>query len=590
MFEKEGIRIPYPQKGVHLEKNMYVIQEVKQEIIQELKKAVGKGFSPDFDSLSIPPDPQMGDVAFPCFELAKKLKQNPNEIAAEIAAKIGPKGSIDSIKAVGPYVNFVLNDKVFGTKLLEEINELGEEYGTSDVGANKKIMVEYANLNTHKDIHVGHLRNLFVGQTTVNILKANGYDVIPVSYINDLGLHVAKSVWAMRAFHKGEELPEGEDRMEFLRKVYVEANQKLEEEPDLKKDVTKTFKGLEMQTGDDIDLWKKTRGWSIDYLKQVYSELDIVLDHWYFESELITKTKKIINELIKQGVVVESDGAWIVDLSDQGLGVNLLIKSDGTLLYNAKDLALALKKEDDYHPTRSIYVVDNRQSHALEQLFATLRLMNFDHELVHLSYDFVTLASGAMASRKGNVIRYEVFRDRMFKQAWEETQKRHPEWKEKQVEAVSHTVAFAAMRFGMLKQDTEKKLVFDLDEALSFDGFTGPYLLYTYARISSILRKAKRNKMSFSSNHLKERQEHNLLGALAEYPEVLFRVSQNLQLSQVAHYLFDLSKLFSEFYASVPVLKADKKVKAERLALLKGIHTVLRSGLNVLGIEPIEEM
>ena len=570
---------------------MYVIQEAKQEILQELKKAVGKGYAPTLDDLTAPPESDMGDIAFGCFALSKKLKQNPAEIATEIAAKIGPKGHIAKVKSAGPYVNFVLSNQEFGTELLKEIKEMGKAYGTSDVGEDKRIMVEYANLNTHKDVHIGHLRNLFVGQVTVNVLKANGYDVVPVAYINDLGLHVAKSVWAIQTLHKDEELPEKmEDRIELLRTVYVEANKKLEKDESLKTEITKTFQILESQSGEAVDLWKKTRGWSIDYLKQVYAELGISLEHWYFESEVLSRTKKVLEELIEKGIVVESEGAWIVDLRDENLGVNLLIKSDGTLLYNAKDIGLALKKEDDYHPTRSIYVVDNRQSHALKQLFATLKRMDFERELVHLAYDFVTLSSGVMASRTGNVIRYETFRDRMFKNARKETQERHSDWKDKQIDSVARAVSFAAMRFGMLKQDTEKKLVFDVDEALSFDGFTGPYLLYTYARIQSVLKKAKKAKPSFSAEHLTEDTEHQLITMLADYPEVLFSVSQSLQLSRLAHYLFDLSKQFSEFYNNVPVLKAEKEIRAERLALLRSVQTVLKSGLDLLGIETVDEM
>ncbi len=568
---------------------MYVIQEAKQEVIQELKKAVGKGFSPSLDELATPPDLKMGDIAFGCFALAKKLGQAPNEIATEIAAKIGAKGSIARVRAVGPYVNFTLAEKTFGTELLKEIKTMGKEYGSSDVGKEKRVMVEYANLNTHKDVHIGHLRNLFVGQMAVNVLRANGYDVIPVAYINDLGLHVAKSVWALGALH-GDEKVDEDKRVETLRSVYVEANEKLEEEPGLKARVTEVFQELEEQKGEATVLWKDTRQWSIDHLKKIYGELGLELDHWYFESEVIGRTKKALDDLIEKGILVKSEGAWIVDLQDENLGVNLLIKSDGTLLYNAKDIGLALKKEDDYHPLRSIYVVDNRQSHALGQLFATLKRMGFDRELVHLSYDFVTLAGGAMASRKGNVIRYEDFRDQMIDQAKEETLKRHEDWKVKKVDAVARAVSFAAMRFGMLKQDTDKKITFDLDEALSFDGFTGPYLLYTHARIQSLLKKAKGVKPVFSASLLKERAEHKLLIQLAAYPELVFSVGQSLDLSQIARYLFELSKSFSEFYNEVPVLKAEKDVQAERLALVKAVQTVLANGFSILGIDSVDEM
>lgn len=568
---------------------MYVIREAKQQVLQEIKQAVGKGFSPEMGDLETPPDRKMGDLAYPCFSLAKKMKQSPADIAREIAAKIGPKGYIAEVKAVGPYVNVRLSDATFGEAVLSQVSTQKDAYGTTDVGAEKRVMVEFANLNTHKDVHIGHLRNLFVGQSVVNLLQANGYDVIPVAYINDLGLHVAKSVWAMRAFHADETVPV-EERIAYLRDVYVEANTKLEEDPSAKAQVSALFRELEDQRGDALALWKETRQWTIDYLREVYDELALTIDRWYFESELIGKTKKKIDEMIADGVVVQSEGAWIVDLEEEKLGVNLLIKSDGTLLYNAKDIGLAFKKEEDYHPVRSIYVVDARQGHALSQLFATLNRIGFDRELQHLAYDFVTLADGAMASRKGNVIRYEIFRDQLVESARTETAARHEDWNEKQIEQASRAIAFAAMRFGMLKQDVAKKIVFDVNEALSFEGFTGPYLLYSYARIQSLLKKAGRKKALTTAKTFESDYAHQLLVTLSEYPEVIFQSAQKLQPALLAQYLFDLAKQFSEFYANESVLQQEGDALRERLGLVKAVGQVLENGLNLLGIQPVSQM
>jgi arginyl-tRNA synthetase len=568
---------------------MYVIQKAKQEILQAIKKAVGHGFVPVIEDLQSPPDPTMGDVAFPCFGLAEKLKRNPKEIAIEIAAKIGPKGSIAHAKAFGPYVNFSFEASTFGKAIFDEVAEMGEEFGTSDVGKDKRVMIEFANLNSHKDVHVGHLRNLFVGQAIVNVQKACGYDVIPVAYINDLGLHVAQSVWEIKSHNDWEKTPK-KKRIDFLREAYVAAHRALEEQPGAKEQITDVFKNLENQQGSDVAVWKVTRKWSLDYLKDVYEELGLTLDHWYFESQLIKKTKKIIDGLIKNGIVVQSQGAWIVNLQEEDLGVNLLIKSDGTLLYNAKDLALALEKEKDYHSARSIYVVDARQSHALLQLFATLKRMKFERELTHLSYEFVTLAGGAMAARKGNVVRYETLRDEMIQKAKQETSSRHVDWTPKQIDHVSRAVAFAAMRFSMLKQDVAKKIVFDLDVSLSFDGFTGPYLLYMFARIQSIFKKAGKVKGKPSGKTLTDPYSHELFFAIAQYPEVLFDSSQALQPAMLAQYLFDLAKSFSSFYEHVSVLQAKDEEVFDRLALLHAVSQVLNNGLGLLGIETVDEM
>ncbi|MBI4437541.1 arginine--tRNA ligase [Candidatus Uhrbacteria bacterium] len=568
---------------------MYTIQKAKTEVLQAIKQAAPPGFVPSMEDLQTPPDQTMGDLAFACFDLAKSLKRNPAEIATEIAAKIGPRGTLGQAKAAGPYVNFRFDSAALGKAVLEQVGDTGEAYGSLEVGKEKRVMVEFANLNSHKDVHVGHLRNLFVGQAAVNMLKANGYDVIPVSYINDLGLHVAQSVWMVKAHEGWEKTPKGQ-RVDFLREAYVQANKDLEEHPTHKEQVTEVFKHLEAQRGPDIAVWKVTRKWSLDYLKQVYEELGLTLDHWYFESQLVRKTKKIIDGLIKKGIVVPSQGAWIVDLQEEGLGVNLLIKSDGTLLYNAKDLALALAKEKDYHPARSIYVVDARQSHALQQLFATLKRMKFERELTHLSYEFVTLAGGAMAARKGNVVRYETLRDEMIEKARQEAVARHQDWTSAQVQEVSRAVAFAAMRFSMLKQDVGKKIVFDLEESLSFDGFTGPYLLYTYARMQSIFKKAGKVKRQSSAKTLTDPHSHALIVEVAQYPDVLFRAAQALQPAILAQYLFDLAKTFSHFYEHVPVVQASAQELPERLALLGAVSQTLKNGLELLGIEVVEEM
>jgi arginyl-tRNA synthetase len=562
------------------------IQQAKTQIIQALKTAVGDGFVPSADELVTPPEASMGDISFACFALGKKTKRNPAEIASEIAAKIGPKGLIESVKDVGPYVNFRLDSKTLAESVFAKINR---NYGSSKIGHDKRVMVEFANLNTHKDVHIGHLRNLFVGQAIVNLYKFCGYDVIPVAYINDLGLHVAQSVWAIKTKHANEN-PDSKDRIDFLRRAYIEANEALENDPSTKEQMSEVFRSLEAMCGPDVALWKKTRKWSLDYLRKIYNELGLTIDRWYFESALIARTRKIIDSLIKKGIVVKSEGAWIVDLKNEGLGVDLLIKSDGTLLYNAKDLALALKKEEDYHSARSIYVVDARQTHALEQLFATLRRMGFEKELMHLSYEFVTLEEGAMASRKGNVIRYETFRDTMLDEALKQTQARHPDWGGKKKLLVARAIAMSAMRLGMLKQDAGKKIVFNMTDSLSFDGFTGPYLLYTYARIKSLVKKSKQKHIVKTASSLNDSQSHDLVVKLSMFPEVVFNATQEMEPSLLAQYLFGLAKSFSAFYESTPILQANEVQMKERVALSNAVGEVVKIGLKMMGIETTEEM
>jgi arginyl-tRNA synthetase len=569
---------------------MSAYNQTKQKIIQELKSALGKGYSPTAAEIENPPDAAMGDFAFPCFTLAKGLKKNPAEIAFELAAKIEPKGVIKKVKAVGPYVNFFLNTEIFGKEVLEEIAEQGEDYGKVHDEHRRRVMVEYANLNTHKEVHIGHLRNLFVGHAAINLLRAAGYDVIPASYTNDLGTHVAKCVWGLRKFYPDYELKE-ENATLFLGKVYTEATQAEEKDPNAKAEISQVFHELEAGKGEAIALWKKTRKWSVNDLKSVFKELGLPIQVWYFESELIKPAKKIIKDLEKKGLAVQSQGATIIDLSNEGLGAYLLIKSDGTLLYAAKDIPLALRKEEEYQPEKSIYVIDNRQSLAMRQLFATLRRMGFKKDLVHLSYDFVTLKEGVMSSRKGNIVRYETLRDTLIDLAKAETVKRHPEWKEKKIEKISRAVAFAALRFSMLRQDPDKKIVFDINESISFDGYTGPYLLYTYARIQSILRKSDGLKPEIKTKHLATAVEHQILFKLARYPEILAATAVDFKLDRLAEYLFELAKLFATFYHETPILQdKNKEAVAARLGLIQELAQVLENGLWMMGIEVVEEM
>lgn len=569
--------------------NMYVLQEAKQQVLKELKNAIGKGYSPAIDELSTPPDSSMGDIAFPCFAVAKGMKKNPVEVASELAAKIGPKEFIKRVDSDGPYVNFTFEDKTFGKAMLKQISDRGSLYGQSTIGKNKTVLVEFASVNTHKVMHIGHLRNFSVGQMATNVLKANGYEVVPGFYINDLGLHVAQVLWSIAILHKGEE-PDKDKRMDFLGKAYVEAVKKSEKTKKVKKEIAELYRELEDLKGPHVALWKKTRKWSMDYFRERFKELGLTLEFEYFESDLIQDTKDAIEDLIERGIVTHSEGAWIVDLNDENLGVNLLVKSDGSLLYNAKDIALAYQKEEDYHPHRSIYVVDTRQAHVMKQLFATMKRIGLDREMYHLSYDFVTLKGGAMSSRKGTIIRYEEFRDKLLESARKETVSRHKDWSEKKIESTSRAIAFAAMRFGMLKQDLDKKIIFDLEEALSFDGFTGPYLLYSFARMKSLIKKAKKMKPEFKGELIEDEVEHRLLVLLAEYPEVVFKVGESLHLSTIAQYLFDLSKTFAEFYEKVPVLQAEESIAKSRLAVVQSTMQVLENGLKLLGIDTVDEM
>ncbi len=568
---------------------MYVIQEAKSQILNMLKAALGPGYVPTIDDLESPPDTKMGNVAFPCFEAAKGEKTNPADLAKVLTKKIKASDLISQVKAVGPYVNFFFDINKFGQALLREVAVAGDKYGASTSGRGNKILVEYAAPNTLKEIHVGHLRNFVLGNAVINVLRTAGYEVVAASYINDLGSHIAKTLWAIDKYHAEEE-PAPDNRNSFLQAAYIEACAKEEDNKTAKKEISEVYRALESGERKWQPLFKKTRKWSLDYIFGIFKELGLTKDVQYYESELTKRSHSIVKKLIKDGIARESEGAIIVDLEDQKLGVNLLVRSDDTLLYNAKDLALAERKEEDYQPDRSVYVVDARQSLAMQQLFATLKLMGWQKNLSHLSYEFVTLKGGAMASRKGNVVLFEDFRDKMIAMAREETAKRHEDWDDKQLDKSARAVAYAAMKFPMLRQDLDKMIVFDMKEAVSFDGFSGPYILYTITRAKSILRKTK-IKPKVSGDLFTEPIESQLFSKLAEYPEIILGIASTNHISTLPQYLFDLSQMFSSYYEAVPVLKAESdELIAARLATVDAVRQVLENGMHLLGIETVDEM
>lgn len=568
---------------------MYAIDQAKREIHLALKKALGKSFTVTPDMLTTPPKPEYGDLSFPCFALAKGLQRNPAEIATELAAKMAPTKLIKKISSLGPYVNFTFDDVVFVEHVLGDVSKMKSRYGKLTTGKGKKVLVEFANLNTHKEVHIGHMRNFALGASMVNILRLNGFEVTPISYINDLGNNVARCLWGLINLHPGEEPGEG-DRLNFLGRVYAEATVAIGEDETKRAEVSQIQRDLENMEGPALALWKKTQKWSMDGLKAVFSDLDLTFSHIYEEHELIEETHEIVNKLLTEGIARKSEGAVIVDLESEKLGVNLLRKTDGTLLYNAKDIALAYRKEADYAADRSIVVVDTRQSLAFKQLAATLKRMGFPREVLHMGYDFVTLPDGAMASRKGNIVRWSDVRDTMFEKLVESTKGRHPDWREKKIRANAAALTRSAIFFMMLRQDPDKVITFDMEEAMSADGYTGPYLLYTIARIESIKRKAPVSPY-LDGSLLKDPKEQALVRKISKYPSVVHHAGAEFMPSALAQYGFELAQEFASYYESVRILdEANKEVTAARLALADNVRQVLTNLCDALSLVVVKEM
>ncbi len=566
----------------------YAIEKIKDDIFHLIAGAVGEEIDRRQLEIEVPPDAEMGDFAVPCFYLAKLLRRSPNQIADELQSKIHPSGSIKSVQNVGPYLNFFVNPGVFGKKVIAEIIEKKEKYGQRKTGK-EKIMLEYSQPNTHKEFHIGHSRNAILGSTLARLLGAVGHKVTPVNYIGDIGSHVAKCLWALDKFHQNEEAPKEKGR--YLGKIYSEAVQKVEANPEYKKEADEILRKLEGGDKKWLALWKKTRQWSLDGFDSIYKILGCRFDYCFYESEVEKPGKKIVSDLLSRGLAEHSEGAVIINLEKYKLKNFLLLKSDGSSLYSTKDLALAQLKFKKYKIDESVVITDSRQSFYFQQLFKTLELMGFDKKMIHVPYEFVTLKDGAMASRQGNVVLFDDFYRQVLERATEETKKRHPDWDEKKVTATGRKIALAAIKFNMLKVGNDSVIVFDIDEALSFDGFSGPYLQYTVSRINSVFKKAKAG-LGGEADYGKMNSdiERELILKLADFPEVVAAAAQDCQPSELARYLFELARLFSSFYQTVPILNSPPAIRKARLALIKAVRQATENGLEILGIETMREM
>lgn len=553
-------------------------------INQALKKNLVKA-----SDLVYPPKPEFGDLSLACFNLAKEFNKTAVEMGEFLVGRVALNETVVAAKAIGPFINFIFNKQKLAQGVISEILEAEDEYGLNKTGGKKRVMIEFSNVNTHKEYHVGHVRNVSYGDAVAKILAANGYKARPVSYINDFGIHTAKTLWAFNKFYKKEKLPANKGY--FLGKVYVRACQELENNEVAKAETGQVMKNIESRRGADYKLWRKTRQWSIDGFGKIYKELGVKFEQTFYESEYIDKGLDMVAKLYAKDFLVKSQDAVIADLNQYNLGVLVVLRSDGTALYPVADLPLAEEKFKKYKIDRSIYVVDIRQSLYFKQLFKILELLGYKKEMLHLSFEFVKLPEGMMSSRIGNVITYDDLRAQALEKAVSETKKRHKNWNSKKIIEVANKLVNGALKFEMLKVGADKVITFDIDQALRFDGFTAAYLQYTGARINSILRKAKiKNSKSVDFKNLAEFKEIGLVNKLAKYPEIVALAGENYDPSEIAKYLFELAQGLNDYYHSVPILKAKVDVRLARLALIIAVKQTLANGLALLGIETVEEM
>ena len=539
-------------------------------------------------SLEVPPDPKMGDFAFPCFVLAKTMKKSPVDIAKELASKIKISGLITEVKAVGPYLNFFVDKQSIADDLLNDIVEHKKRYGIGEA-KKEKLMVEFSGPNPFKGFHIGHLRNTVIGESLVRILKFSGYNVTPVNYLNDTGKHVAKCLWGMETLHNGEK-PEG-DKGEWLGQVYSDASILLEKKPEHAEEVDAIHQKLEKKHRVYVGRWEKGKKWSNDHFNRIYKDLGVSFDKVFYDSEYVEEGKKVVKELINKGIAETDDGAIMVNLEKYKLHKVLVLRTDETALYITKDLAMAMDRLKKYKIDRLIYVVGAEQKLHFQQVFKILELYGFEQaeKCHHLAYELVRLQGGKMSSRAGEVVLYSKLKEMVLKKLEKEVAKRHKDWKKKEKEESVKKIFTSAIKFDMLIQDPNKVIVFDVEKALNFEGETGPYVQYTHARICSILKKVK-SVGKADTSLLVRKEEEKLITLLSNFPKVVSEAAESYKPSLVARYLIDLSQRFNEFYTKCQIVKTDKEVRDARVLLIKSVKQVLENGLDLLSIVAPKQM
>lgn len=543
------------------------------------------------------------------------VPQRAQEIAEQVKAEIGSVPGISRVEAVKGYLNLYYTTSEYARRVVDEVLASRADFGR---GASKteRVMVEYAQPNTHHSFHIGHARNTILGEVLARLVEFAGFETIRATYPGDMGLSVITAVWAYEKFYKGQE-PEGiHERGRWLLKIYAEATAKLEpkenETPEEKAqreaydaERREMLRKWEANDAYVVELWRVTREWSLEEFRDILRILDVKMDVWFYESEANKLGKEIVDELIARGIAEDerAQGGPVIVKIDEKLGLTkekyrtmVILRSDGTTLYSTKDLALAKQKFEQYHVDRSIYVVDFRQSLHFNQVFKILELWGFPQasKCYHLPYGYVTLPEGAMSSRRGRVVLFKEVYDEAIKRVLAVESERSGNVREEERVQIAEQIGLGALVYSMLSVDNNKDIVFDINEALSFDGRTGPYIQNAHVRANSILKKA-----NIQAPHLPPatfdfeftKQEIELIEQISRFPNAVQQAANEYRPLVMAAYAYDLANAFHSFYHAVPVLQsAQEDVKKARLRLVAAAKQTLASALRLLDIKAPEVM
>lgn len=562
--------------------------DYKNKIAQLIKEHVELDIEAIEKLIEIPPKSEMGDYAFPCFQLSKVMRKAPNMIAETLKDAINKEG-FERIENLGPYLNFFVDKGVFAENTINKVLKDGNSYGESNIGEGKTVCVEYSSPNIAKPFHVGHLFTTAIGNSLYKMFKKEGYDVVGINHLGDWGTQFGKLISAYNRWVDEEALEKAP--IDELLRIYVKFHEEAEKDPSLEDEGRMYFKKLETGDEEAQALWKRFRDLSLKEFERVYDILGVKFDSLAGEAFYNDKMDVVVNELKDKKLLVESNGAQVVMLDDYNMPPCIVLKGDGASIYATRDLAAAMYRKKNYDFYKSIYVVGTPQALHFKQVFKVLELAGHEwaNDCVHVGFGLVKFADRKLSTRKGEV----VLLDDLIRESIEKTlaviNEKNPELENK--EEVAKKIGVGAIIFTYLKNSREKDIVFDWKEILSFEGETGPYVQYSYARANSILSRAENISSEVDYSKLSSKEEFELVKVLANFNNQIKLATDKLEPSILTRYVIEVAKAFNKFYNAHSVLNLEDEVlKATRLNLVRSSLQVIKNGLELLGIDVVEKM
>jgi arginyl-tRNA synthetase len=580
---------------------------MKDHIAKALSEAVGIS-SDDVKALfTQPPQPAMGDIAFPCFQLAKTLRKAPALIAGDLKENIDHRLAnpsdplakvVDRVDAVGAYLNFFLRRDTFAEEVIRASILAGNRPGASEEGKGKTVIVEYSSPNIAKPFHVGHGFSTFLGEAIANLYEYAGYNVERFNHLGDYGTQFGKLIVAWKRWGNPEALKEAP--ISELTRIYVKFHDEVELLPDLEDEARQAFTRLEQGSEEEMTLWHQFRRVSLDEFNDTYERVNIHFDNMNGESFYAKMTSEVVDLLSEKRLLVESEGAQIVDLEDHGLNPCLILKNDGSTIYATRDIAAVLYRDRMWNFFRNIYVVGIPQINHFNQIFAVMEKLGMPNpeRNVHVAFGTVRFADGVFSTRKGNIVLLDELLDAGVAHARAIVKESHPDLGDAEIDEIAERIGVGAVRYTYLASGRERDILFSWEDILDYEGDTAPYLLYTVTRCVSLLRKAE----PFVLKRLEERgfedaalligdDEQRVLKEIVLFPESLAAARAHYEPSMMLRRLMQLARAFNTFYHSTPILRTDDTaLVVARLALVQAVERTLKAGLRIAGIEPVDRM